>query len=165
MRRALGAAMLRLIIAGLAGICTWAPAAAQPPAAEDRIMAIRARGELLESALVHGQHYGTPAGPVRDAIERGLCVALVIDVQGGFQVRKKAPDALLVFIQVPSLQVLEARLRARGTDSEATIERRLVNARREIELAREYDVQVVNDDLERAVEQLATILSQNGCGA
>ncbi len=126
---------------------------------------IRARGELLESALVHGQHYGTPAGPVWDAIERGLCVALVIDVQGGFQVRKKAPDALLVFIQVPCLEVLEARLRDRGTDSEATIERRLVNARREIELAREYDVQVVNDDLDRAVEQLATILSQNGCGA
>ena len=126
---------------------------------------IRARGALLESALVHGQHYGTPAGPVRDASEQRLCVALVIDVQGGFQVRKKAPDALLIFIQVPSLEVLESRLRARGTDNEATIERRLVNARREIELAREYDVQVVNDNLENAVEQLAAILSQNGCGA
>lgn len=123
------------------------------------------RGELLESAEVHGHQYGTPAGPVRRAIDQGLCVALVIDVQGGFQVRQKVPDALLVFIQIPGLDVLEARLRARGTDSPATIERRLANARRELELASQYDVQVVNDDLDRAVEQLAAILTQNGCGA
>ena len=123
------------------------------------------RGELLESAVVHDHHYGTPAGPVRQAIEQGLCVALVIDVQGGFQVRRKVPDALLVFIQVPGLDVLETRLRDRGTDSEATIQRRLNTARRELELASKYDVQVLNDDLDRAVEQLAAILSQNGCGA
>jgi guanylate kinase len=123
------------------------------------------RGELLESAEVHGHHYGTPAGPVRRAMEQGLCVALVIDVQGGFQVRRKVPDALLVFIQVPSLEVLEARLRARGTDSPAAIGKRLATARRELESAPLYDVQVVNDDLDRAVEQLAAILSQNGCGA
>jgi guanylate kinase len=125
----------------------------------------RIRGELLESAVVHDQHYGTPAGPVRRAIERGLCVALVIDVQGGFQVRRKVPDALLVFIQVPSLEILESRLRERGTDSPATIEKRLATARRELELASQYDVQVVNDELDRAVEQLAAILTQNGCGA
>src|SRR5262245_36897134 len=123
------------------------------------------RGELLESAVVHDRHYGTPAGPVRRATEQGLCVALVIDVQGGFQVRRKVPDALLVFIQVPSLEVLEARLRARGTDSPETIEKRLATARRELELAPQYDVQVVNDDLDRTVEQLAAILTQNGCGA
>jgi guanylate kinase len=123
------------------------------------------RGELLESAVVHEHHYGTPAGPVRRAIAEGLCVALVIDVQGGFQVRRKVPDALLVFIQVPSLEVLEARLRDRGTDSPETIERRLATARRELELASVYDVQVVNDNLESAVEQLAAILTQNGCGA
>ena len=123
------------------------------------------RGELLESAVVHGHHYGTPAGPARRAIEQGLCVALVIDVQGGFQVRAKIPDALLVFIQVPSIEILEARLRDRGTDSPETIDRRLVTARRELELASQYDVQVVNDDLDRAVERLAAILSRNGCGA
>ena len=90
---------------------------------------------------------------------------LVIDVQGGLQVRKKVPDALLVFIQPPSLEVLEGRLRARGTDDEATIERRLATARRELELASLYDVQVINDDLDRAVEELAAILTRNGCGA
>lgn len=123
------------------------------------------RGDLLESAQVHGHHYGTPATPVWRAVERGMCVALVIDVQGGFQVRRKVPEALLIFIQTPGLEVLEARLRARGTDSPETIARRLDNARRELELASEYDVQVVNDDLDRTVEQLAAILFQNGCGA
>jgi guanylate kinase len=123
------------------------------------------RGELLESAVVHDHHYGTPAGPVRRAMEQGTCVVLVIDVQGGFQVRRKVPDALLVVIQVRGLDVLEARLRERGTDSPATIERRLATARRELELAPLYDVQVVNDELDRAVDQLAAILSQNGCGA
>lgn len=123
------------------------------------------RGDLLESAIVHDHHYGTPAGPVQHAIARGNCVILVIDVQGGFQVRDKVPDALLVFIQVPSLEELEARLRARGTDSPSTIQRRLETARRELELASLYDVHVVNDDLDHAVEQLAAILTQNGCGA
>ncbi len=125
----------------------------------------RTRGDLLESALVHGNFYGTPAEPVRRSMARGFCVTLVIDVQGGFQVREKVPDALLVFIHVPSLEVLEARLRARGTDDEASIERRLANARRELELAPQYDVQVINDDLDRAVEELAGILVRSGCGA
>ena len=126
---------------------------------------MRIRGELLEFAPVHGHLYGTPAGPVSRAMAQGLCVALVIDVQGGFQVREKVPDALLVFIQVPSLEILENRLRARGTDDEAAIQRRLAGARRELELAPQYHVQVINDDLNRAVEELASILIQNGCGA
>jgi guanylate kinase len=124
----------------------------------------RIRDDLLESAVVHDYHYGTPAEPVRRAIAQGLCVALVIDVQGGVQVRERVPDALLVFIQVPSLDVLEARLRARGTDDEATIARRLAAARREIAMAPYYDIQVINDNLDRAVEELASILIQNGCG-
>ena len=125
----------------------------------------RNRGELLEFASVHGHLYGTPAEPVRRLMAQGFCVALVIDVQGGRQVREKVPDALLVFIQVPSLEILESRLRARGTDDEATIERRLAAARRELEMAPHYDVQVINDDLDRAVEELAGILIRDGCGA
>ena len=131
----------------------------------DEFDQMRARGELLESARVHGHLYGTPVQKVSAAMSRGLCVALVIDVQGGFQVRERVPDALLVFIQIPSLEVLEHRLRARGTDDEATIERRLAAARRELEQAFRYDVQVINDELDRAVEELASILIQNGCGA
>jgi guanylate kinase len=124
----------------------------------------RKRGDLLESAQVHDHHYGTPAGPARLAMAEGFCVILVIDVQGGFQVRQKVPNVLLVFVQPPSLEVLERRLRARGTDDEATIERRLANARREIETAAGYDVHVINDELDPTVERLAAILKQNGCG-
>jgi len=122
------------------------------------------RGGLLESAQVHGHFYGTPAEPVRRSMAEGICVLLVIDVQGGFQVRRRVPGALLVFVQPPSLERLETRLRARGTDDEATIERRLAGARRELEVAAGYDVHVINDELDRAVEELASILLRTGCG-
>ncbi len=124
----------------------------------------RIRSDLLESAQVHGHFYGTPAEPVRRAMAQGICVALVIDVQGGLQVRQKVPGALLIFVHVPSLEELENRLRARGTDDPESIERRLANARREIEISGRYDIQVVNDDLDRVVEELVSILVANGCG-
>jgi guanylate kinase len=123
------------------------------------------RDGLLESAQVHGNDYGTPQGPVREAMAAGTCVLLVIDVQGGIQVRERAPGSLLIFVKPPDFPTLEARLRARGTDDELTIERRLRGARRELELASSYDVQVINDDLERAVGDLAAILTRKGCGA
>lgn len=122
------------------------------------------RDDLLESAEVHGATYGTPAEPVRKALAEGACVVLVIDVQGGFQVRSKVPNALLVFVQAPSLEVLEERLRRRGADDEATIARRLTNARYEIEAARGYDVQLVNDDLESCVDALAATLAPDPSG-
>jgi guanylate kinase len=125
----------------------------------------RIRDDLLESAQVHGHFYGTPAEPVRLAMADGFCVILVIDVQGGVQVRQNVPQALLVFVQPPSLEILEDRLRARGTDDEITIERRLTNARREIEMAGGYDVHVINDELDFAVDGLAGILKQHGCGS
>lgn len=125
----------------------------------------RIRGGLLESAEVHGHFYGTPAEPVRQALAQGMCVALVIDVQGGLQVREKVPGAILIFVHVPSLEVLESRLRARGTDDPESIERRLANARREIEVSRQYDIHVVNDDLDRTVEELVSVLVAKGCGA
>jgi guanylate kinase len=123
------------------------------------------RDGLLETATVHGNDYGTPQGPVREAMAAGTCVLLVIDVQGGLQVRERVPGSLLVFVKPPDLQTLEARLRARGTDDDRAISRRLSGARRELELASSYDVHVINDDLERAVADLAAILTRNGCGA
>jgi guanylate kinase len=119
---------------------------------------------FLEWAEVHGHLYGTPAGPIRQALEEGFCVILVIDVQGAMQVREKVPNALLIFVHAPDPDTLEGRLRARGTDDEPTIQKRLANARREIALAERYDHQIVNDDLDRAVDQLAAILTQNHCG-
>jgi guanylate kinase len=119
---------------------------------------------MLESAEVHGHYYGTPSEPVRRMMAGGLCVLLVIDVQGGFQVRRKVPGALLIFVQPPSLEGLEVRLRSRGTDDEATIALRLANARLEVESAKSYDVHVINDELDRAVDELASILLRTGCG-
>ena len=95
----------------------------------------------------------------------GKCVLLVIDVQGGIQVRQKVKGALLIFVQPPSLRGLEARLRTRATDDEETISRRLAEARRELEMAECYDVHVINDELDRAVDELASVLTRNGCGA
>jgi guanylate kinase len=120
--------------------------------------------QLLEWAEVHGHYYGTPQLPVFEAIKQGICIVLVIDVQGALKVREKMPEAVLIFVHAPSLEILESRLRARATDDEATIQKRLTNARREIAQAEKYDHQIVNDDLERATEELATILTHHGCG-
>ena len=128
--------------------------------------AARERGEFLEWAEVHGHLYGTPIGPIRAAMAAGISPILVIDVQGGLLVRERVPGALLVFLNTPSPEVLEARLRSRGTDDEATIRRRLENARREVEVGRrEYPIQVVNDQVDLAVAALIQVLKDHGCGA
>ena len=132
--------------------------------ARDRFEADQRLGLFLESAEVHGQLYGTPIGPVRAALARGICIILVIDVQGAMNVRETVPNALLIFVHAPDPDTLEARLRARGTDDEPTILKRLANARREIAIATRYDYQIVNDDLDRAVDDLAAILTKNDCG-
>lgn len=115
-------------------------------------------GAFLEWAEVHGQLYGTSARVVREALDAGLSLVLVIDVQGAMQVRDRMPDALLIFVHAPDEDTLETRLRDRGTDDEATIQTRLANARDEVALADRYDHQIVNDDLDRAVDALADIL-------
>lgn len=125
----------------------------------------RDRGELLEWAHVHGNQYGTPAAPVAAALESGKCVLLEIDVQGAFQVKKNRPDAVLVFLHPPGFQALEERLKVRGSDDLQTIERRLANARHEIEQAKGYDHELVNEDLDSCVRSLADILIHIGCGA
>jgi len=125
----------------------------------------RDRGQYLEWAEVHDQYYGTSVEPVTRFRAQGLSVILVIDVQGAFIVRDKVPDAVLIFVQAPSLAILEQRLRDRLTDDEATIELRLNNARREIALADRYDIQITNDQLDRAVHELAQILQSDHPGA
>jgi guanylate kinase len=132
---------------------------------KDEFEGMRDRGEFLEWAEVHGHLYGTPIGPIRRALAEGNCVILVIDVQGGQFVRRRVPNAALVFLHAPSLDVLEARLRARGTDDEATVRRRLENARREIALAEQhYPIHIVNDDIDVAVRDLASLMARSGCG-
>lgn len=116
------------------------------------------QGGFLEWAHVHGNSYGTLRSRVQDRIDQGSQVILEIDVQGAFQVKEAMPEAHLIFIEPPSLEELERRLRGRGTETEEVICNRMKTA--EVELARkmEYDVQVVNDELERATEELVSYI-------
>ncbi len=115
-------------------------------------------GEFLEWANVHGHRYGTLHSEVDRLFDEGRSVVLEIDVQGGLNVRSVRPDVVLVFIEPPSAEELERRLRGRGTEDEATIRLRLDNAAAELEAAASYDERIVNDDLDRAVGQLADLI-------
>ena len=130
----------------------------------DEFLRMVSAGELLEWAPVHGNFYGTPVAELARAQQRGRHLLLDIDVQGARQVREKVPDAVHVFILPPSGEVLVERLRARGTEDPAVLERRLRNAEDEIRAAPEFDHVVVNDVLERAVEALEAILRGSGTG-
>lgn len=118
---------------------------------------IQANG-FLEWARVHDHFYGTPTAPLEANLARGTGVVLNIDVQGGKNLRAARPDTLLIFIVPPSLPELEKRLRSRGTDSPADIERRLANARGELAEAVNYDYLVVNDSVERAGREILTLV-------
>jgi len=115
-------------------------------------------GDFVESFEVFGHYYGTPKRPLIDHLAAGEDVILEIDVQGAMAVRKEFPDAVLVFLRPPSREVQRERLLARAGDALDTIERRLAKADAEEACASEFDLVVVNDDLEAAVAQVAAIL-------
>jgi guanylate kinase len=109
---------------------------------------------MLEWALVHGEFYGTPRSEVLPYLQEGRLVFLDIDVQGGLQVKAAlGAEAFLLYVLPPDWRTLEARLRSRKTDAEASIRKRLANARWELEQLPSYDAVVVNADLDRAVEE------------
>ena len=113
-----------------------------------------AAGEFVEHAVYAGNRYGT----LRTELDRpARGIVLEIDVQGARQVRDALPDAALIFIEPPSFEDLVERLTDRGSDSPAQIERRLAAAREEIAARDEFDHHLVNDDLDRAVEELAQL--------
>lgn len=117
-----------------------------------------ADGEFLEWAWVHGHRYGTLRSEVERVLAGGESVVLEIDVQGGLAVRAAMPEAVLVFIEPPSMEELERRLRGRGTEDEEQVRLRLANARSEMAHAADYDARVVNDDLERACSELEELI-------
>jgi len=125
----------------------------------DHFKSLVEQGGFLEWAQVHDNYYGTLKRSVLDHINAGEQVILEIDVQGAFQVRKALPEAHLVFIEPPSLEELERRLRQRGTETEDVISSRMKTAEVELGQKMEYDVQVVNDDLEQAVDELVAIIN------
>lgn len=116
------------------------------------------RSEFLEYAQVFGNRYGTARAQVEEQLRAGNDVILEIDWQGAQQVRDAMPEAISIFILPPSLDELERRLRARGQDSDAVIERRMREAVSEMSHYREYDYLVVNERFEEALDELVSIV-------
>lgn len=119
-----------------------------------------AAGEFVEWAYVHGHMYGTLVKEVERLLAQGKSLILEIDIQGALNVKKVWPDAVLIFIEPPSLEELERRLRGRGTEDEQSIELRLKNAKHEMTLADDYDVCIVNDTVDRAVRELSDTIER-----
>ena len=115
-------------------------------------------GNFLEHASVFDNLYGTPKDMVLNRLGRGYNVILDIDVQGGLQVKKAMPEAVLIFILPPSLAELRKRLEGRGTETADKIEKRLGQALNEIKLIGEYDYYVVNSDIDEAVATVRSIM-------
>jgi guanylate kinase len=124
----------------------------------ERFEQMIADGAFLEWARYGLHAYGSPREPVEARLRAGQSVLMEIDVQGALQVKANAPEARLIFILPPSRQELERRLRGRGTNSEEDIQRRLQIAENELKLQGEFHDQVVNDDLERALNQLIQLV-------
>ena len=118
-----------------------------------------ARDEFLEYAHVHDDMYGTLKADVMNVLNAGKNVLLEIDVQGALQVKAKFPEAVLVFVDVPSIQELERRLRDRHTETESALQTRLANAVKERALKDKYDYIIVNDTLEAACAELRRIIT------
>ena len=115
---------------------------------------------FVEYANVYGNYYGTPRQPAEDALATGRAVILAIDVQGGLKVKQQYPEAMMIFIMPPSPEELLRRLEGRGRgEDEASKKRRIDAAQREIEIAQQrYDHLVVNDQLERAIDEVVQLI-------
>jgi guanylate kinase len=122
-------------------------------------LAMRSRGEFLESAEVHGYRYGTSKKVITEALKRGEDLILEIDWQGARQVRAIYPDCIGIFILPPSIEELERRMRSRGQDAEAVIRRRLDNARGEMDHAGEFNYAIINKDFDIALRDLSRIIA------
>lgn len=117
-----------------------------------------ATGELLEWAEFTGNLYGTPREAVEDKIRQGRWVILEIELEGARQIHQSFPNAFRIFILPPSLAELEGRIRSRGKDGEEAIARRLLRAQAEINAASEFDLQIVNDEFDQALDRIEAAL-------
>ncbi len=129
----------------------------------DEFVRRRDLGEFLETAEVFGAGYwyGTLKSEIQRAKEHGGWAFLEIDVQGALKVMEIYPEALTIFLKPPSLEICEQRLRSRATDSEETIQRRLRKVHEELALADRYCYQVINDDLDRTVDEMKSIIAKH----
>lgn len=125
----------------------------------ERFDELIAENGFLEYAEYVGNKYGTPKEPVFRMLDEGLDVILEIEVKGFLQVKEACPDCVTIFIAPPSFEVLQERLRGRGTESEEVIEKRLKTAEQELQSQNLFDYVVVNDDLDRAIEEVLSIIA------
>ena len=121
------------------------------------------KGEMLEYTEYNGNYYGTPLKMVNEMRDKGKNVILEIEVDGAAQVKKACPEAILVFIMPPSINILRMRLTNRNTEDAETIEKRLAIAKTEFQKAYDYDYVIVNDVIEKAVNSLKAIVKANKC--
>lgn len=119
--------------------------------------------ELLEYTEYCGNYYGTPLKPVLRMLEKGKTVVLEIDINGATQIRSKYADAVLVFITPSSNEELRRRLIKRGTENSEQIERRMLRAVEEAKFAGKFDYLIINDQIEKAVEDLASVITSERC--
>jgi guanylate kinase len=117
-------------------------------------------GRFAEWAEVHGHLYGTPEDSLQSRTSAGEDVILDIDVQGAIQLKKRHPEAILIFLLPPSFQELEERLRGRKTESDEAVDRRLEVAKQEMCLQEAYDHVIVNNELERAADDVEAVVDQ-----
>lgn len=116
-------------------------------------------GGLIEYACYCGNYYGTPKAYVEEQLEKGKDVILEIEIQGALQIKEQFPEALLLFVTPPTIGELEKRLRGRGTETEEVIRKRLLRAGEEADGMDAYDYLVINDDLERCVGEIHSIVN------
>lgn len=131
----------------------------------DRFREMVENDELLEHAEYVANSYGTPRAYVEKQLEAGMNVLLDIEVQGARQIHEKMPDAVKIFIVPPSMEELKRRLEDRGTDTARAVEARLIRARQEFAEADFYDYIIVNDDAERAAQELSAVITAERCRA
>jgi len=124
----------------------------------NEFLGMRDRGEFLEWAEVYGNYYGTPRAQVDGALMTGRDVICELDIQGAMAVKRSRPEAVLIFIEPPSLDELFLRLRGRGTEDPETLSRRMRAAYDEVKNKASYNHIVINDDPERAAEEVLRIL-------
>lgn len=131
----------------------------------DRFKEMVENDELLEHAEYVANSYGTPRAYVQKNLDAGMNVLLDIEVQGARQVHEKMPEAVMIFIVPPSMEILKQRLENRGTDTERAIEARLIRAKQEYAEADFYDYIIVNDDADKAAKEFEAIITAEGCRA
>ena len=121
------------------------------------------KGELLEYAEVYGNYYGTPLKPILTALEAGTDVVMDVDVVGALNIKKRLPEAVLVFLTAPSMAEIRRRLQNRGDVPPELMEKRMERAKWEYSQAGQYDYLVVNDTVEHAAQELLAIMTAEKC--